>query len=355
MGGLHSQPDRADPPGLPTRGPEPRPETCPLETGPHEGSIVPENFADRLLTAIKRKHTPACVGIDPVYARLPAEIAENKELNDEYDSEIALDAVLEFCRRVIRIVSPYVPAVKINTAFFERYYWDGIDAYFDLIQEADKAGLIVIGDCKRGDIGSTAEMYAKSALSEPDFANLDDLTGPDAVTVASYLGLDGVKPFIDVAREENKGVFVLVRTSNESAAEIQNARLESGLTVAEHVAQQVEAWAKEPDLIGSRGYSAVGAVVAARDKEETVRLRGMMPHCMFLVPGYGAQGATADDVAPCFKSDGTGALITASRSIIYAYEDMKYLERFTSEWDKCIEQACKDFVAEIDATLQVQP
>lgn len=314
---------------------------------------MPENFADRLLTAIRGKHSPACVGIDPVYSRLPAEITENKELNDEYDSEAALDAILEFCRRVIRIVSPYVPAVKINTAFFERYYEQGLEGYFNLIQEADKAGLIVIGDCKRGDIGSTAEMYARSTLAEPDFANLDDLTGPDAVTVASYFGLDGVKPFIDVAREENKGVFVLVRSSNESAAEIQNARLESGLTVAEHVAQQVEAWAKEPDLIGNNGYSVVGAVVAARDREETVRLRGMMPHCFFLVPGYGAQGAAADDVAPCFKSDGTGALVTASRSIIYAYEDMKYVERFTSEWDRCIEQACKDFVAEINTIVQV--
>jgi len=312
---------------------------------------VPENFADRLLRAIKAKRTPVCVGIDPLYARLPAQIAGHRELNDETDSESALDAILEFCRQVIRIVAPLVPAVKINSAFFERYYWEGVEGYFDVIQEAAKANLIVIGDCKRGDIGSTAELYAQSALSDPDFANLDNLVGPDAITVSSYFGLDGVKPFIQVAREEQKGVFVLVRTSNESASQIQNARLANNLTVAEHIAQQVAAWSQGDDLTGTSGYSAVGAVVAARDRDEVIRLRGMMPHCLFLVPGYGTQGTTKDDVAPCFKSDGTGALISASRSIIYAYEDMKYIERFASEWDKCVEQAAKDLIAEVNSIL----
>lgn len=313
---------------------------------------MPENFADQLLTAIRAKHAPVCVGIDPVYSRLPAEIAENKDLNDETDSEVALDAVLEFCRRVIKLVAPIVPAVKINSAFFERYYWEGIEGYFDLIQEANGAGLVVIGDSKRGDIGSTAELYAHSALSDPDFANLDHLVGPDAVTVSPYFGHDGVKPFMDVAREENKGLFVLVRTSNDSAEAIQGAKLENGLTVAEHIAQQVAAWGREDGLVGARGYSAVGAVVAAKNRDEIVRLRGMMPHSIFLVPGYGAQGTTAADIAPCFKSDGTGALITASRSVIYAYEDMKYIERFPSEWDKCIEQACRDFAAEVNAIFK---
>ncbi|UCD28671.1 MAG: orotidine-5'-phosphate decarboxylase, partial [Planctomycetota bacterium] len=189
---------------------------------------MPRNFADRLLSAIKAKRSPTCVGIDPVYSRLPAEISESGAFNDETDSESALDAILEFCRRVIKIVAPYVPVVKINSAFFERYYWEGMEAYFDLIQEADQAGLIVIGDCKRGDIGSTAQMYAKSSLAEPDFENLDNLTGPDAVTVSPYFGLDGIQSFLDIAREQDKGVFVLVHTSNESAAVIQNARLIGG-------------------------------------------------------------------------------------------------------------------------------
>lgn len=311
---------------------------------------MPQNFADRLVEAIQKK-SPTCVGIDPVYSRLPAEIAENSELNDESDSEVALDAILEYCRRVIKIVAPHVAAVKFNTAFFERYYSEGIEGLFDLIQEADEAGLIVIADSKRGDIGSTAEMYARSALAEPDFTNLDDLTGPDAVTVNAWAGLDGVKPFIDIAREEQKGLFVWVRASNESAAALQEAKLESGLTVAEHLAKLVDEWSRDEGLIGQSGYSAVGAVVAARDKESTARLRELLPNSIFLVPGYGAQGGTADAIVPCFKADGTGAIITASRSILYAYEDMKYIERFPSEWDKCVEQACKDFVADIRKVL----
>jgi orotidine-5'-phosphate decarboxylase len=314
---------------------------------------VPQNFADRLFSAIKDKHSPTCVGIDPVYSRLPAEISEGRDFNDENDSEAALDAILEFCRRVIKIVAPYVPVVKINSAFFERYYWEGIEAYFDLIQEADKAGLLVIGDCKRGDIGSTAKMYAQSALAEPDFENLDTLTGPDAVTVSPYFGLDGIQPFIDIAREQQKGIFILVHTSNQSAAVIQNAKLETGLTVSEHIAQLVAEWSAGEGLVGEAGYSAVGAVVAYRDAESTARLREMMPNSYFLVPGYGAQGGTAADIVPCFKADGTGAVVTASRSVIYAYEDMNYIERFTSEWDKCIEQSCKDFVTQVNSVITV--
>ncbi len=306
-----------------------------------------KNFADRLLQAIQDKKTPTCVGIDPVYSRLPAEIAEHKELNDEYDSETALDAVLEYCRRVIKIVAPLVPAIKINSAFFERYYWEGVEGYFDLIQEADQAGLVVIGDSKRGDIGSTAEMYARSALAEPDFADMDTLTGPDAVTINAWAGLDGVQPFIDVARDDQKGVFAWVRASNPSAAAIQEAKLENGRTVSEHLAQLVQEWASQDGLIGDAGYSALGAVVAPGDKDSTSRLRELMPNCFFLVPGFGAQGGGPEDVYPCFNPNGTGALVTASRSIIYAYEDMKYIERFPSEWEKCVEQACKDFTKSI--------
>ena len=259
---------------------------------------MPDNFADQLLTAIKKKRTPTCVGIDPVYSKLPAEIAEHRDLNDETDSEAALDAILEYCRRVIRIVAPLVPAVKINTAFFERYYWEGVEGYFDLIQEANDAELLVVGDCKRGDIGSTAELYAQAALADPDFGDMDDLVGPDAITVSPYFGSDGIRPFLQVAREESKGLFAVVRTSNESAGEIQGVKLDNGLTVAEHVAQQVAAWARDDGLVGSNGYSALGAVVAAKDRDSTQRLRGMMPQCLFLVPGYGARAPPPNRSAP---------------------------------------------------------
>lgn len=310
-----------------------------------------DHFADRLLQAIRAKRAPVCVGIDPVYSRLPAEIAEHRDLNDEMDSEAALDAVLEFCRRVIRIVAPFVPAVKINSAYFERYYWEGVEGYYELMQEAAEHDLLVIGDCKRADIGPSSEMYAKAHLAEPDFVNLEDTMSPDAVTVNPYFGLDGVQPFIDVAREQGKGVFVLVRTTNDSASRIQGATGPDGTTFADHVARQVAEWAKPSGLVGAMGYSCLGAVVAGKDRESTERLRALMPQSIFLVPGFGAQGAGAAEVAPCFKGDGTGAIVTASRSVIYAYEDTKYLELYASEWEKCIEKACKDFVAEVAKVL----
>jgi len=312
-----------------------------------------DNFADRLLKAIRSKRTPACVGIDPVYSRLPADIAGHRDLNDENDTESALDATLEFCRRVIRIVAPLVPAIKINLAYFERFYWEGIEGYYELIQEAAERDLIVIGDCKRADIGHSAEMYAKAHLADPDFADLDYLVAPDAVTVNPYFGLDGVKPFIDIARDQGKGLFVLVRTTNPSAAAIQALPGADGMTVCEAVAREVAGWAQGDGLVGSAGYSCVGAVVAGKDRESTMKLRAMLPHSIFLVPGYGAQGGGAEDVAPCFKSDGTGAIVTASRSVIYAYEDTKYLELYASEWEKCVEKACKDFIADLARVVSV--
>ena len=312
------------------------------------------HFADRLIERIRQKGVPACVGLDPVYSRLPAAIAEQRDLDDETDVEASLDAVLEFCRRIIGMVAPIVPAVKINSAFFERYYWDGVEGYYDLVQEAAAAGLMVIGDVKRGDIGHSSGSYAKAHLSDPEFATLDDLVAPDAVTVNPYFGIDGIKPFLETARESgDKGLFALVQTSNESAEDVQGLTLEGGMTVGERVGVLVNAWAGDEGLMGSSGYSCLGAVVSPRDEASTTKLRALMPNCIFLVPGFGAQGRTAEQVKPCFKADGTGALVNASRSVIYAYEDMKYLEMYTSEWEKCVEHACRDFVAALKAVVTV--
>lgn len=316
---------------------------------------MPNNFADRMLEAIARKKTPAVIALDPVYARLPAVIAEHRELNDEADVEAALDAALEFCRQIIRILAPLVPAVKINSAYFERYYSEGIEGYYEVVQEAADRDLLVIGDVKRADIGPSSEMYAKAHLAEPDFSNMEDVLAPDAVTVNGYFGIDGVKPFIDVARthEEGKGIFVLVRTSNESAGEFQDAVLADGRKVHELMAAKVAQWGAESGTIGTRGYSSVGAVVSVRDPGAAGKLRAMMPQSLLLVPGYGAQGLTAADVAPLFKSDGSGALVVAGRSVIYAYEQPKYLEMYTSEWEKCVEHACKDFIADLRNVVRI--
>ncbi len=307
-----------------------------------------EHFADQLIAAIRAKKTPVCIGIDPVYDRLPADIADRQSMNDASDSTSAIDGILEFCRRVIKIVAPLVPAVKINSAFFEQYYWDGVEAYYDLVQEADAQSLIVIGDVKRADIGHSSTAYARAHLGDPTFTNLEDIVAPDAVTVNPYFGFDAVRPFVDICKaDSNKGVFALVRTSNETSADVQGLRTENGQTVAERVAVMVNEWAGDDGLIGASGYSCIGAVVAPHNREETVRLRELMPRSLFLVPGWGAQGRGAEDIAPCFRPDGTGAIINASRSVLYAYEDMKYIERFTSEWDRCIEQACKDFIRDV--------
>ena len=309
-----------------------------------------ENFADRLLAAVRAKNAPAVVGIDPVYSRLPAQISQHRELNDENDVEAALDAVLEFSRRVIRVLAPLVPAVKLNAAFFERYYQEGTEAYFELVQEAAAHGLIVIGDVKRGDVGHSSEMYAQAHLANPDFATLEDLVAPDAVTVTPFAGLDGVQPFIEVARQQHKGIFVWVRPSNASASVLHDFTNAEGRTFCEHLAQQVAG----VELVGQSGYSCVGAVVGATaDREATMKLRAMMPQALFLVPGYGAQGGSAEDIAPCFKSDGTGALVAATRSVIYAYENPEYAQRFEGNWEACVEQGCKDFVASLQQTVTI--
>ncbi|MCP4247038.1 MAG: orotidine-5'-phosphate decarboxylase [bacterium] len=312
------------------------------------------HFADRLLAAIREKGVPACVGLDPVYARLPADIAEQDELNDETNVESSLDALLEFCRQVIEIVAPMVPAVKINSAFFERYYSDGVEGYYDLVQEAAERDLIVIGDVKRGDIGHSSGLYAQAHLADPDFADLGELVAPDAVTVNPYFGLDALRPFLDISREQDKGLFALVQTSNESAAEVQGLTLDSGMKLCEKVGVLVNTWAGDDGLIGESGYSCLGAVVSPRDEASTTKLRALMPNCIFLVPGFGAQGRTSEQVKLCFKPDGTGALVSASRSVIYAYEDLKYLELYTSEWAKCVEHACRDFVAAVKAIVPAQ-
>ena len=308
---------------------------------------VAENFADRLLKAIKDKKTPTVIAIDPVYDQLPVGLVEHRDLNDEFDVEAALDAVLEFCRRVIRIVAPLVPAVKINSACFERYYDEGIEGYYELVQEASASNLIVIGDVKRGDVGHTAELYARAHLADADFVDLDDQVAPDAVTVNGYFGLDGVKPFIDVACDQGKGVFVLVRTSNESAASIQDIVTQDGRKFHQVIAAEVANWAADPQAIGKRGYSAVGAVAGTRNPEDAAKLRAAMPQSIFLVPGFGAQGGTVEDCRPYFKSDGSGAIIVAGRSVIYAHQQPKYAEQFAADWEKCVEQACRDFVADL--------
>lgn len=310
---------------------------------------VSSHFADRLVEGIRAKGSPIAVGLDPVYSRLPLVIRESKELNDELDTESAIDAIFEFSTKILRIVAPHVAAVKLNIAFFEKYYWEGVEAYYSLVEEADDLGLEIIGDIKRSDIPSTVEAYAQGHLSNPEFTNMEDLLAPDAVTVTPYFGIEALRAFIDIAAEQGKGVFTVVRSSNVEADDIQGFTNAEGTPLYEHVAELLAAAAGETRLKGTNGYSCLGAVVGATDVEAAKKLRGIMPDSIFLVPGYGTQGGTADAAKACFKDDGTGAIVTATRSIIYAYELEQYQDQPT--WEKAVEQAVIDMKQELNAAL----
>jgi orotidine-5'-phosphate decarboxylase len=315
---------------------------------------MPSHFADRLCDAVRARKTSLIVGLDPVYSRLPAAIKGHRQMNDEYDADAAVDAIFDFCTQTMRIIAPMVPAVKINIAFFEKYLWEGIETYYALITEANDLGLEVIGDVKRGDIGHTAELYAAAHLQNPELAGLEDTLAPDAITINGYTGTDGIEPFADMATKQGKGVFVLVRTSNPSAAAVQDFADAAGRTVYENVAEIVAQIAEKPGRLGKSGYSNIGMVVGGTAPNVTASLRTKYDKIWFLVPGYGSQGASAADCIRFCKPDGTGAFINASRSIIYAYEKPMYKEQYGDDWKRCIEQAVIDAKVELANAMQTK-
>ncbi len=310
------------------------------------------HFADRLCDAVKARRTPLVVGLDPVYGRLPEAIKSHRDMNDEFDAAAAVDAIFDFCTQTMRIIAPMVPAVKMNIAFFEKYLWEGVETYYSLISEANDLGLEIIADVKRGDIGHTAEAYADAHLQNSELVGLEDTLAADAITVNGFAGVDGIEPFAKMAQEQGKGIFVWVRASNPSAAAIQDFADADGQMMYEKLAQIVGEIADIPERIGTGGYSCVGMVVGGTAPAVTTALRRKYDKVWFLVPGYGSQGASAVDCIRFCKPDGTGALINASRSIIYAYEKPKYREQFGSDWKKCIEQAVTD--AKVDLSNAIQ-
>ncbi len=310
------------------------------------------HFADRLCDAVKTKRTSLIVGLDPVYTRLPSAIKNHRQMNDEFDAAAAVDAIFDFCTQTMRIIAPMVPAVKINIAFFEKYLWEGLETYYALISEADDLGLEIIGDVKRGDIGHTAELYAAAHLENPELAGLEDTLAPDAITVNGYTGTDGIEPFAEMASRQGKGLFVLVRTSNPSAAAIQDFAGADGQTMYEKLAEVVGQAANKAERIGNAGYSNIGMVVGGTAPDVTTALRQKYDKVWFLVPGYGSQGASAADCVRFCKPDGTGALINASRSIIYAYEKPEYKDQFGDDWKRCIEQAVIDAKVDLANAMQ---
>jgi orotidine-5'-phosphate decarboxylase len=310
------------------------------------------HFADRLCQAVKSKKTALTVGLDPVYSHLPAAIRQRKSMDDENNADAAVDAIFEFCTKVLRIVAPLVPAVKLNIAFFEKYLWEGIECYYSLITEANELGVEIIGDVKRGDIGHTAESYAQAHLQNPELTGLENMLAPDAITINGFAGSDGILPFADTANQHGKGVFVWVRASNPSAAVIQDFADSNGIKMYEKLAEVVAEIANQKQRVGKSGYSNIGMVIGGISGEQATALRKKYDKIIFLVPGYGAQGATAEDCMRFRKRDGSGVLINASRSIIYAYENEKYSQQFGDNWEKCIEQAVTDAKIELARAAQ---
>jgi orotidine-5'-phosphate decarboxylase len=260
-------------------------------------------FADRLAEGVERKRSQLIVGLDPRVDLLPVELR----------GETPAAAVERFCRGIVDAVAPYAVAVKPQLAFFEALGPDGLRALEDACRYARDAGLLVVADGKRGDIGSTSRAYAAAYL-EPRGA-LPPLA--DALTVNPYLGEDSIEPFLQAARLHGAGVFVLVRTSNAGAADIQDLPLSDGRPLWQHVAKLVAQWGE--GLVGERGISSVGAVMGATVPRAVGEARRAMPQAVLLLPGVGAQGATPADVARAFTSGPASALVNASRSVIYAY------------------------------------
>lgn len=300
------------------------------------------HYATRLNDAVKSKKTPALVGLDPRLDWLPPDVlAHARELHSDATAQAAA-AFEEFCVRLIDVVAPLVPAVKPQAAFFEELGPDGCLALARVNRYARQCGLIVICDAKRGDIGTTAEAYARGYL-----AGADAQAAPwhaDALTVNPYLGRDTLEPFVKVARERGAGIYVLVKTSNPGSASFQDRQAE-GQTIYRHVAGVVEELANET---AEQGFGCVGAVVGATYPQELAELRAAMPHVPLLVPGYGSQGGAASDVAPAFTADGLGALVNNSRGINFAYRSAPFAEEFgPGKWEAAAEAATKRMIADL--------
>ena len=307
------------------------------------------NAADRVIEKVNEKKNPTIIGLDPRFDMIPLFITE--EAVGKYGS--SLKAVAEsykiFNRRIIDITCGVAGFVKPQCAFYEQAGAEGIIALKDTIDYARLKGMIVILDGKRNDIGTTAEAYTKSYLAKYPFEGINEnYFDADFLTVTPYLGSDGILPFVKTCKDDDKGIFVLVKTSNISSGEFQDQVVnQSGEKIYELAAKKVDLWGKE--LVGKKGYSSIGAVVGATYPQEAKVLRILMPNTIFLVPGYGAQGGTAKAVMPCFNKDGYGALINSSRGITFPYKDRSISEE---EFDEKVLKAALDMKEDIRTAME---
>jgi orotidine-5'-phosphate decarboxylase len=274
-----------------------------------EATVRVEPFGERVAVLVERKRSQLVVGLDPALEQLPVELRGEAHLGREY----AADAAARFCCGIVDAVAPYAVGVKPQLAFFEALGSDGIAAFERVSAYARGAGLLVIADGKRGDIGSTARAYAAAYVEAHD--GRPPLA--DALTAYAYMGRDSVEPFLAAARRDGTGLFCVVKTSNAGGAEVQDLVLSDGRKVWHQVAELVREWGE--DLVGEHGLSSIGAVVGATYPREVAEARRLLPQSILLLPGVGAQGGSAADLARAFTSGPASALVAAARSVIYAY------------------------------------
>ena len=302
----------------------------------------------QLIEKIQKTKAPICVGLDPMLSYVPEHIQAAAFEQYGETLEGAAEAIWQFNKEIVDHTFDLIPAVKPQIAMYEQFGIEGLKVYKRTVDYCKEKGLVVIGDAKRGDIGSTSAAYAAGHIGSVQVGSKTySAFDTDFLTVNPYLGTDGVKPFVDVCNSHDRGLFVLVKTSNPSSGEFQD-RLIDGRPLYEWVAEKVVEWGNA-SMDGD--YSNVGAVVGATYPEMSRILRNLMPHIYFLVPGYGAQGGTAEDLKHCFNKDGLGAVVNSSRGIIAAYKQEKYKKFGTEHFAEASRQAVMDMVADINSVL----
>ncbi|MDE5965275.1 MAG: orotidine-5'-phosphate decarboxylase [Lachnospiraceae bacterium] len=304
---------------------------------------------NKLTDKIKKLNAPVVVGLDPMLSYVPEHIQKKSFAEQGETLAGASEAIWQFNKEIIDATCDLIPAVKPQIAMYEQFGVEGVMAFKRTVDYAKSKDLVVIGDVKRGDIGSTSAAYAaghlgKVTVGQKTYAGFDE----DFVTVNPYLGTDGIQPFVDVCKEEKKGIFVLVKTSNPSSGEFQD-KLIDGRPLYELVAEKVNEWGA--GCMGDR-YSYVGCVVGATYPEMGKALRKLMPNTYILVPGYGAQGGKAEDLVHYFNADGLGAIVNSSRGIIAAYKQEKYARFGAEHFADAARQAAVDMIADITGALE---
>ena len=304
---------------------------------------------EKLIAGIKRTNAPIVVGLDPMLSYIPEHILKAAFAEHGETLKGAGEAIWQYNKGIVDAVCDLVPAVKPQIAMYEQFGIEGLIAFEKTVKYCKEKGLVVIGDVKRGDIGSTSEAYAvghlgKVAVGTKEYYGFDE----DFATVNPYLGSDGIKPFLEVCKEEKKGIFILVKTSNPSSGEFQD-RLIDGKPLYELVGEKVAEWA---DSCMGDQYSYVGAVVGATYPEMGKTLRKVMPKSFILVPGYGAQGGKGADLVHFFNEDGLGAIVNSSRGIIAAYKQEKYAKFGAEHFAQASRAAVEDMIADISGALE---